>query len=402
MFRSALLLVNGPGELWGWARPLLVELQRRKVHVAVRLLPCQFASGRERAALENFPGLHVTGPGGVLATLLAREEHTAVSAGMPPPEVLYQMGGDLWMGRALAKRFHVPLVTYAYAPKKSMRDCALACTAFAEMLPAFHRAGISPRLVGDLVKDALRLDLDVAQGTVSPWRRGSAFRIVLFPGSRPAIRNAARTFLRRTVEHLERRAGPLDVVTLLSPFAEGEEFAAWENEGLSPVAAGAGTVLPEAHLALTQPGTNTMELLHTGTPALVAVPEEFFSVVPLAGVAGLLGRTPFVGKILRKHALSRLAKALPFLAWPNRLAGREILPELIGAVTPERLGEAAASLLEDRARLGTIREELCALEGRCDVPGERGAAVRLVDLTEELLSRGTLRERTTNLPQRQE
>jgi hypothetical protein len=400
MFRSALLLVNGPGELWGWARPLLVELQRRKVHVAVRLLPCQFASGRERAALENFPGLHVTGPGGVFATLFAREERTAVSAGMPSPEVLYQMGGDLWMGRALAKRFRAPLVTYSYAPKKGMRGCALASTAFAEMLPAFHRTGISPRLVGDLVKDALRLD--ETQGTVSPWRKGSAFRIVLFPGSRPSIRNAARTFLRRTVEHLGRCVGPLDVVTLLSPFAEAEEFAAWENEGLSPVAAGAGTVLPGAHLALTQPGTNTMELLHTGTPALVAVPEEFFSVVPLAGVAGLLGRTPFVGKMLRKHALSRLAEALPLLAWPNRLAGREILPELIGAVTPERLGEAAASLLEDRARLGAIRDELCALEGRCDVPGEHGAAVRLVDLTEELLSRGTLREGTTSLPPRRE
>jgi lipid-A-disaccharide synthase len=396
MFRSALLLVNGPGELWGWARPLLVELQRRKVHVAVRLLPCQFSSGRERAALGSFSGLHVVGPGGALATLLAREERTAVSEGVPPPEVLYQMGGDLWMGRSLAKRFRVPLVTYSYAPKKGMRDRALVSTAFAEMLPAFHRAGISPHLVGDLVKDALRLD--EKQGNVSPWRRKGAFRIVLFPGSRPAIRNAARAFLRRTVEHLERRAGPLDVVTLLSPFAEAEEFTAWENEGLSPVAEGAGAVLPGAHLALTQPGTNTMELLHTGTPALVVVPEEFFSVVPLAGVAGLLGRMPLVGKMLRRHALSRLATALPRLSWPNRLAGREILPEFVGAVTPERLGEVAASLLEDRARLGAIREELRALEGRCDVPGEHGAAVRLVDLTEELLSRGALRERTTDLP----
>jgi lipid-A-disaccharide synthase len=179
----------------------------------------------------------------------------------------------------------------------------------------------------------------------------------------------------------------LEVVTLLSPFAAEEEFAAWENEGLSPVRGGAGAVLPGAQLALTQPGTNTMELLHTGTPALVVVPEEFFVLVPLGGLAGLLGRVPFVGKRLRTHALSRLAETLPLLSWPNRLAGREILPELVGAVTPEGLGEVAASLLKNRVRLGTIREALHALAG--NAPENPGAAVRLVDLTEELLSRRT-------------
>ena len=37
-----------------------------------------------------------------------------------------------------------------------------------------------------------------------------------------------------------------------------------------------------------------------------------------------------------------------FLAWPNRLAGHEIMPEMVGDLSPEDVAEEASILLLDR------------------------------------------------------
>ena len=44
------ILTNGPGELWGWVRPVATELRKRGHSVSLWILPCQFASGHERRA----------------------------------------------------------------------------------------------------------------------------------------------------------------------------------------------------------------------------------------------------------------------------------------------------------------------------------------------------------------
>ncbi len=49
MSRKIVLLTNGPGELWGWVRPFAAELLRRCWDVSLRILPCQFASGKSVA-----------------------------------------------------------------------------------------------------------------------------------------------------------------------------------------------------------------------------------------------------------------------------------------------------------------------------------------------------------------
>ena len=70
-------------------------------------------------------------------------------------------------------------------------------------------------------------------------------------------------------------------MTLLSPFSFDEEVKIWEDAGLNPSRKSTPVALKGVDLALTQPGTNTLELLYLKIPALVAVPYVFLEDIPL-------------------------------------------------------------------------------------------------------------------------
>ncbi len=55
MKAELILLVNGPGELYTWVRPLLRELRllEPNLRIVLGLLPCPFATGYERGIAEK-------------------------------------------------------------------------------------------------------------------------------------------------------------------------------------------------------------------------------------------------------------------------------------------------------------------------------------------------------------
>ena len=133
-------------------------------------------------------------------------------------------------------------------------------------------------------------------------------------------------------------------------------------------------------MALTQPGTNTLELLHCATPGLVVVPDEFFDKIPLGGVAGLAKSLPGLGSFLRRRALDRWRGK--FLSWPNRLARREILWEAVGAVTSESLARRVRELWTDEVGREKMTRSLRELAEEIG-PGA-GAADRLAERIGEM------------------
>lgn len=113
-----------------------------------------------------------------------------------------------------------------------------------------------------------------------------------------------------------------------------------------------------ADLAVTQPGTNTLELMHRAVPALVAVPFSFIGKIPLSGLAGMALSLPG-GAALKEVVLRRkAARREGYLAWPNRIAGMEVFPELVGDVSPSQLAAEIDRLLDDRRHLARTREIL--------------------------------------------
>jgi lipid A disaccharide synthetase len=67
------------------------------------------------------------------------------------------------------------------------------------------------------------------------------------------------------------------------------------------------------------------------------------------------------------------------LAWPNISAGRMVVPERVGAITPAQIAAEALGWLQQPERLQGQREDLRALRGK------PGAVAALADEVRSLL-----------------
>ncbi|MDR2175816.1 MAG: hypothetical protein LBO82_07740, partial [Synergistaceae bacterium] len=367
------LLTNGPGELWGWARPVAAELRGRGHSVSLWLLPCQFASGYERTAASRLGVDKLEGPesGAWMWGALSREKTDCV----------LQLGGDLLFGRRLAKSAKAPLLCYAYGFQKGMEYARVftACSGMAANLNARIKAGAGTRIperrvrvIGDLVKDSLALEREPFK-----WSGDDAERLLLFPGSRPAVRGLALPWLEEVVRCLRELLPAVQVGTLFSPFVPESEFPVWRDAGLNPMRGESGGAMKCANYALTQPGTNNLEMMHCGLPALIAAPMDFLKVIPAGGLAGLMSGVPLLGPWLKERGIRRnLSRYGDFMSWPNRIAGRALMDELSGDITPRDIARRLAASLRDKEKLSRVRGELLALSGG------GGAASRLCDALE--------------------
>jgi len=343
--KKVLLLANGPGELWCWVRPMVKALKTRGYEVTIGLLPCQFSSGEEVRLASSLGADRFFGPYFFLKSAFKMLNEDS--------DLVLQLGGDLLYG-LMASRGKKPFFCYTYGPKPLMEKTDLVMTAW--------ESPLMPESVpvGDLTSDALAMD----EGP-SPWKEEGSFHLVFFPGSRPAIRRASFKFLSEVKDALGSLVDNVEITTALSPFASEGEVNEWEEASLAPSIAGTRVILERADLALTQPGTNTLELMHLGVPTVVAVPFRFLEHVPLGGLKGIFLETPFLGKMIKGKFLRRAADSRrDFLAWPNRIAKEMIMKEVVGDITPAELAQVLAELMLDKKERLRQKERLISLAER--------------------------------------
>jgi lipid-A-disaccharide synthase len=234
---------------------------------------------------------------------------------------------------------------------------------------------VPAQVIGDLVKDSLSLER--GNEAIEAPRGSDAPHVLFFPGSRPAIRNLSLKWLAKVVKRLKILIPDVRFTTLFSPFVPENDFPVWENAGLNPVRSGAAAAMKTADYALTQPGTNTLEMMHCGLPALVAAPLDFLDVAPVGGLGKFVFGVPLAGLALKEWKMRKnLERYGGFLSWPNRLAGQPILDEIMGKLTPGDLAEHIAEALKDKKKLSSAKAGLLALSG------DGGAAARLCDAVE--------------------
>ena len=130
-------------------------------------------------------------------------------------------------------------------------------------------------------------------------------------------------------------------------------------------------------VALTIPGTNTGEMACVGRPMVVGLSPS--APIPRGGLGGVLDRLPLF-PLLKRLLRWRTYRRLRYVAQPNRLAGRALVPEVVVEQDLGVLVRPLVALLEDpegRQRLG---QELQAVMG-----GGRGACARMAKLILEVV-----------------
>ena len=174
--------------------------------------------------------------------------------------------------------------------------------------------------------------------------------VLLLPGSRE--REVARIWpiLRQVVDKL-----PPD--TRFVAAVVNESMAARVRHPRVTVEIGkAHECMQRATLAITASGTATMECAFHGCPMIVVYKVNWLT-----------------------YLVGRMAVTVNWLAMPNVIAGRAIVPEFIQHhARPERIAAAARELLENVSKREEMRQQLAAVVSPLGGPGASARAARLI------------------------
>lgn len=390
------ITANSPGELAGWVRPVVKHIIERRpdAEIVVVTVPCQYASGRESEYARSIPGVsRVVALGELMRN--ARSMRCAESC------VLF-LGGDPMYAVLASRVLRSPAIAYTSKPRWKRRFTRYLVPDDGARELTLKR-GVSAdriRVVGHLAVDSIEIAHSPEQTRQRLGMVDDGLGVVTFlPGSRPAEYTLAVPYLLQTAERLTDLVPGVHACMALSPFADrdvvrrliGELGAAIESEsaGVTRVRLPNDSIvaiewewphelMSISDLAVTLPGTCTLQLAVLRVPMIVFVATQYADQVPVDGLLGLVSERFRAFRALKKVLLRRAARRGVVVALPNIITRKNIVSELILDLRPTELAEHAASLLNDR----TSRDMMAVDLGKMAV--DAGAAARIADEAIEL------------------
>jgi lipid-A-disaccharide synthase len=376
---------NGPGEVAGWVRPLLRALYARRpdLDVTIFLVPDDYASGYEgRMLREFFPNARVVEPKNYLKLALGARRKD-----LPPRiDVLQYIGGDLMHAALLHRRLHGRTATYKFSRRRYRRLFDRAFAVDARNAGELQAWGTPPErieIVGNLAIDGA-----LHEAALPPEPGTPDDGILFMPGSRAyEVENLVPFYFAVALRILNER--PVPMAFALSPFTAQEQVRGAIERGGHPrmfgrtgrllfeegrecLATADGTVrIPvlrnglaaarRARLVLTIPGTKTIELAVLGKPAIAMTPLNAPELVTINGPLTYLARIPAIGVALKRAAAVAVSRRHTFHTQPNIDAGRALIREMHGTVTPGRVARVALDSYDDAAWLAESSAGLAEL-----------------------------------------
>lgn len=410
-----MLVCNGPGELTTWVRPLAQRLHRQLAlqpivpgaacSLELVLVPCPNATGCEARVARDLGFFSRIVPARRFwGLLLCPRRHGP----WPAHGVVVFLGGDQFWTVLLSARLGYRHLTYAEWvarwPRWNDRIAAMGPQAATRLPPRWRQRCT---VVGDLMADLSEEAREVAPLPEGEW-------VALLPGSKRAKLQVGVPFLLDTADRLARLRPGCRFLLPVAPTTSVADLLAYGDSGnpiqryyggqpprlLVPeqdsgqrwLISGAGTpillfeqhpahaALSQCALALTTVGANTAELGALGVPMIVLVPTQHLQVMQAwDGWLGLVARLPLLRWLLGLALTAWRMRQRGFLAWPNISAGRAVVPERVGAITPAEIAAEANEWLAHPERLRGQRDDLRSLRG------QPGAVAALAAMVQELL-----------------
>lgn len=284
----------------------------------------------------------------------------------PPRGIVLFLGGDLFYARLLKRRSGYPLWVYDGYPRY-LRGVDVYFARFREDFLAVS----SPRKVflGDLLRSSV--DRSCTSLSLPPGTP----RFLFLPGSRLFAYPYLLPFFVQCAQALSKHF-PRGIFLIAFPghcTPKDVPFFKELSNIFFPFFGETSSLIASADVIVTVPGSNNLEILYRRKRGLVLVPfwKDGVEKVPVMGIVDILGRIPLWGRIIKRAVLKRVVFSSDFVSLPNRILGREVLPELRGDITVEEVVRGVMELLQ--RKVPDFPEE--------DFP--RGAAKRLVELLTE-------------------
>lgn len=376
---------NGPGEVAGWVRPLLRALYARRpdLEVTIFLVPDEYASGYEARVLRDvFPNARVVEPRNYLKLALGVRGGNVA----PRVDVLQYIGGDLMHAALLHRRLNARAATYKFSRRRFRHVFDRAFAVDARNAAELTDWGTPPErieIVGNLAIDGA-----LHEAALHPEPGTPEDGILLMPGSRAyEVENLIPFYFAVALRISHER--PVPMAFALSPFTtqeqvraaiecgghprmfgrkgrllieEGREYLATDDGAVRlPILRNGLAAARRARLVLTIPGTKTIELAVLGKPAIAMTPLNAPELVTINGPLTYLARIPVVGTALKRAAAVAVSRRYTFHTQPNMDAGRALIREMHGTVTPGRVARVALDSYDDAAWLAESSAGLAEL-----------------------------------------
>ncbi len=295
----------------------------------------------------------------LVSTLIAQRPDVFV--GIDAPD--FNLGLELKLRRAGIKTVHyVSPSVWAWRQKRVLKireACDLMLTLFPFEARFYDEHQVPVRFVGHPLADTIPLCADRAAAREALGLPQQGMIVALMPGSRGGeVSRLGELFLGAAERLRAMRPGIRFVMPCASPERrlQLEQMLVARDLPLTLLDGRSHEALAACNAVLIASGTATLEALLFKRPMVVA-----YSVAPMTY------------RILR-----RLVKS-PYVALPNLLAQRLLVPELLqDAATPEALAQALSPLLDD-GEVQTEGFDSIHRTLRCDASGQAADAVlRLV------------------------
>ncbi|MCC5643779.1 lipid-A-disaccharide synthase [Nostoc sp. CHAB 5824] len=415
-----LILSNGPGEVTTWVRPVVKALRqelgddRSVVRISVVLSPCSNASGKEAAIALSYPEVdRVQGAEHFWQFLLWGK--TFDNWDWRSRGVVVFLGGDQIFPVVIGKKLGYRTVVYAEweARWHNWID------RFGVMKPEVA-AGVPQKyahkftVVGDLMVEAGESLNSSSPLSITPSLKTEL--IGLLPGSKAAKLAQGVPLSLGIAEYVHAKRPQTKFVIPVAPTLDLQTLASFADPQKNLIAeifgfGGASLIVPkddnskallktttgltvelweenpayhllsQCCLCLTTVGANTAELGALGMPMIVLLPtQQLDAMRAWDGLPGLLANLPGVGTPFTKiinWLFLRFVRRKGLLAWPNIWAQEEIVPELMGKLQPQEIGEMVIDLLTYPEKLADIRAKLRKIRG------ESGAAQKIAQIVGE-------------------
>jgi lipid A disaccharide synthetase len=408
------ILSNGPGEVATWVRPVVKALGQvftddlTSIRISVLLSPCPHSTGKEAAIASGYQEVdRVLPPAEFWAFLLWGK--TKDNWQWYPKGIVVFLGGDQFYTVAIAKRLGYSSLIYAEWDARWYRFVdrfvAMNQKAIAQV-PKSYQSKFS--LVGDLMAD-VALEVKPSHPNLSVPLVG------LLVGSKPAKLAQGVPLCLAITEKIQQQLPQVKFMIPVAPTLDLTTLGSYASAQHNPLLPSLGNVTAElmysqpsspylitsggtkielitefpayqnlvnCQLCLTTVGANTAELTALRVPMIVLLPtQQLDAMRSWDGIPGILANLPGVGIVFAKLINWLVLRQGRLFAWPNIWAGREIVPELTGKLTPDTVAQLVLHYLQHPEELQAMSDRLNA------VRGQTGAALQIADIIKQEITR---------------
>lgn len=402
-----LILSNGPGEVTTWVRPVVQALRqqlgRTQARITLVLSPCPHATGKEAAIARSYPEIdRVQEPEHFWRFLLRGK--TIENWDWCDRGVVLFLGGDQLFPVLISKHLGYRTVVYAEWSARWQRWINRFGVMNPEMISRVPQKYAHKFVV---VGDLMVAGGEGVQGELGSRGDGETTELIgLLPGSKSAKLAQGVPLTLAVAEHIRAARPQTEFVIFVAPTLDLDTLARFADPQQNPVSHRFGNVaaelirgerpllktstglcvelwtrspaddlLSQCSLCLTTVGANTAELGALAVPMIVLLPtQQLDAMRAWDGLPGLLANLPVVGTGMAKIINWLVLQRLGLLAWPNRWAQSEVVPELVGLLQPQAVAELALDFLTHPEKLQQMRSKLRSIRG------EPGAAQKLATL----------------------